>query len=125
FTSNIPGNPYSLNSEGNTAAPNGLFNIPAGAHSVVADYSGDNSFNTSSSGPVNFTITPAATTTTATLLGTALTANIATKSGGDGPSGTVTFFVDGAQVGTPLPVTGSPGVINVQGDIVAKPASAT
>jgi hypothetical protein len=125
FSDNIPGNPYALNSEGNTAAPNGLFNIPAGAHSVVANYSGDNSFNTSSSGPVNFTITPAATTTTATLLGTALTANIATRSGGDGPSGTVTFFVDGAQVGTPLPVTGSPGVINVQGDIVAKPASAT
>jgi len=125
FSDNVPGNPYPLNSEGNTAPPNGLFNIPAGAHSVVASYSGDNSFNTSSSAPVNFSITPAATTTTATVLGTALTANIATNSGGDGPGGTATFFVDGAQVGTPIPVVGSAGVINIQGDVVARPASAT
>lgn len=120
----VPGN-YTLNSEGNTAPPNGLFNIPAGVHAMIANYSGDNSFNASASAPVNFTITPAATTTTVTVLGTALTASVTTTSGGDGPSGTVTFFVDGAQVGTPLPVTGSPGVINIQGDIIAKPASAT
>ena len=102
FSDNVPGNPYPLNSEGNTAPPNGLFNIPAGAHSVVANYSGDTSFNPSASGPVNFTITPAATTTTSTLMGTALTANIATKSGGDAPGGMATFFVDGAQVGNPV-----------------------
>ena len=125
FSDNIPGNPYTLNSEGNTAPANGLFNIPAGVHAVVANYSGDASFNAGASALVNFTITPAATTATATLLGTTLTANIATKSGGDGPGGTVTFFVDGAQVGSPVPVTGTAGVINLQGDVVGTPASAT
>src|SRR5262249_25972843 len=97
----------------------------AGAHSVVANYSGDPSFSPSASAPVNFTITPAATTTTAVLLGNALTANIATHSGGDGPGGTATFLVDGAQVGNPIPVTGSAGVINIQGDVVGTPASGT
>jgi hypothetical protein len=122
---NISGNPYNLNSQGNTAPPNGLFNIPAGTRSVVANYVGDSSFNASSSAPVNFTITPAATTTVATALGTALTATVTTKSGGDGPGGTVTFYADGAQTGSPVPVVGSAGVINPLGDIVSIPASAT
>ncbi len=122
---NIPGNPYNLNSQGNTAPPNGLFNIPAGTRSIVANYGGDSSFNASFSGPVNFTITPAATTTTATALGTALTATVTTKSGGDGPGGTVTFYADGTQAGSPVPVTSSAGVINPLGDVVSRPAFAT
>jgi hypothetical protein len=116
---------YFLNSEGNTATPHGLFTLPVGAHSVAASYSGDNNFTASVSAPVSFSITPAPTTTTATAVGTALAANIATKSGGDGPTGTVTFFADGAQVGSPVVVTSSSGVINPQTDVVTTGASAT
>jgi hypothetical protein len=122
---NIPGDPYFLNSEGNTATPNGLFSFPVGAHSVVANYLGDNNFTASTSAPVNFAITQASTTTTATAVGTALAANIATKSGGVGPTGTVIFFVDGVQVGNPVTVTSNDGVIDIQTDTVAQPASAT
>jgi len=122
---NIPGNPYNLNSLSNTAPPNGLFNIPAGARSIVANYAGDPSFNASSSAPVSFTITPAATTTTATALGTTLSATVTTQSGGNGPGGTITFYADGTQAGSPVPVVSSAGVINPIGDIVSRPASAT
>jgi hypothetical protein len=56
----IPGgNSFTLNSEGNTANPNGVFNFDTGTHSITASYSGDPSFNASSSSqPVSFTITP-------------------------------------------------------------------
>jgi hypothetical protein len=124
-TANIPGDPYNLNSQGNTATPNGLFTFAAGAHSIVANYSGDPSFNASASGALPFTITPALTTTTATDQGTALAATVTTNSGGKPPTGTVTFFVDGAQVGSPVPVRGVSPVIDRQTDAVTKGASAT
>jgi subtilase family serine protease len=56
----IPGgNVFTLNSEGNTANPNGVFTFDTGTHSITASYSGDSSFNAStSSPPVSFTITP-------------------------------------------------------------------
>jgi hypothetical protein len=122
---NIPGDPYNLNSQGNTATPNGLFSFAPGAHSIVANYSGDPSFNASASVAVPFTITPASTTTTVTAQGTALAATVTTNSGGNPPTGTVTFFVDGAQVGSPVPVKGVSAVIDRQTDAVTKGASAT
>jgi hypothetical protein len=125
-TANVSGDPYTLNSQGNTATPNGLFTFAAGAHSITATYNGDPSFSASPpSGPVSFTITPAATTTTVTALGTALAATVTTNSGGNGPSGTVTFFVDGSQSGSPVPVKSVPGVINPLTDAITKGASAT
>jgi subtilase family serine protease len=125
-TANVSGDPYNLNSQGNTATPNGLFTFAAGAHSITATYNGDPSFSASPpSGPVSFTITPAATTTTVTALGTALAATVTTKSGGVGPTGTVTFLADGVQVGNPVAVTSMDGVIDIQTDTVAKGASAT
>jgi hypothetical protein len=48
-----------LNSEGNTATPNGILNFDSGTHTISASYSGDNSFNASASAPpITLTITP-------------------------------------------------------------------
>jgi hypothetical protein len=116
---------FSLNSEGNTATPNGLFTLPTGSDSVNANYGGDPSFNASVSAPVKVTITPASTTTTVTAQGTTLAATVTTASGGNPPTGAVTFFVDGAQVGSPVPVGEVSAVIDPQTDIVTKGASAT
>jgi hypothetical protein len=122
----VPGDPYNLNSQGNTATPNGVFTFGAGSHSVTATYNGDPSFNASPPSPsVNFTITPASNTATITALGTALAATVTTNSGGNPPSGTVTFFVDGTQVGSPVPVRGVSAVIDPQTDAVTRGASAT
>jgi pro-kumamolisin-like protein/Big-like domain-containing protein len=60
----IPGSgpfPYELplNSQGNTATPNGILNFDAGTHTISASYSGDPSFNPSSTTQSQtFTITP-------------------------------------------------------------------
>jgi hypothetical protein len=124
-TASVTGDPYNLNSRGNTATPNGLFTFAAGAHSIIAGYNGDLSFKTSLSSPIPFTITQASTTTTATALGTTLSATVTTNSGGSGPTGTVTFFVDGAQAGSPVAVSSVSGVINPQTDAVTTGASAT
>ena len=52
-------NPVALNSEGNTSIGAGIFNFDGGNHSISASYSGDPSFNPSSStAPVTFTIQP-------------------------------------------------------------------
>jgi hypothetical protein len=118
---------YVLNSQGNTSTPNGFFAFGAGPHSVIASYLGDSSYQPSqSSPPYTFTITQAATTTTATAQGTTLAATVATNSGGISPTGTVTFFENGAQVGTPVTIGNfAPAVINPQTDKVTTGASAT
>ncbi|MGP0021077.1 MAG: protease pro-enzyme activation domain-containing protein [Candidatus Sulfotelmatobacter sp.] len=57
----IPGVPYPLplNTQGNTATPNGVLNFDTGTHTISASYSGDGSFNPSSSTQSQtFTITP-------------------------------------------------------------------
>lgn len=56
-TDTIAGSPFVLNSEGNTATPNGITTLAAGAHSIVAGYSGDGSFHPSTSIAVTFTVT--------------------------------------------------------------------
>lgn len=127
---NVPGDPYSLNSQGNTATPNGLFSFSPGQHSIVANYGGDPDFNASSSPAVGFTITQAATSMalafSSTAQGGIFSATVSTNSGGLPPSGTVTFFVGGTQVGNPVPVTGIPAVINPQtGAIQGAQATAT
>jgi hypothetical protein len=118
---------FALNSQSNTSTPNGYFDFDAGAHSVVASYLGDNSYQASqSSPPYAFTITQAATTTTATAQGTTLAATVATNSGGIHPTGTVTFFEDGTQAGTPVTIFHfSPAVIDPQTDAVITGASST
>jgi len=56
-TDTIAGSPFVLNSQGNTATPNGITTLAGGPHSIVASYSGDNSFHTSASSAVTFNIT--------------------------------------------------------------------
>jgi hypothetical protein len=53
----LAGNPFSLNSEGNTGTPNGITTFAIGQHSIVAQYNSDASFNSSTSAAANFTIT--------------------------------------------------------------------
>ena len=102
---------FSLNSEGNTATPNGVFTIAGGPHAITAAYSGDPSFNPSTSSPLNLAITPASTTTTMTPTinsqgsGAVFAATIATNSGGNPPTGTVTFSAGGNPLGS-VPVNG-------------------
>ena len=112
---------YALNIQGNTATPNflnspnggtptGLYTLAPGAHTITADYQGDNSFTGSNSSPVSFTVTQAATSSAVSAVGAAqgsvLSATVSTSSGGTPPSGTVTFFVNGSQVGTPVTLHG-------------------
>jgi hypothetical protein len=111
-----------LNSGGNTATPNGLYTLPAGAHSIVAGYGGDASFNASNSAPVTFAITQA---TPSNLLGASpstgvttstnvmLTATLGSSAFGNPPSGTVTFFNGTTSLGTGS-VVGIPANFNTQ-----------
>jgi hypothetical protein len=114
----LAGNPYALNSQGNTATPNGLFSFVLGQHSIVANYGGDPDFGASNSPAVGFTITQASTSTALTsnsaTQGVQCSAMVNTDSGGAPPSGTVTFYVGGTQVGSAVPVSGIPAVTNPQ-----------
>ena len=118
----IPGNPYAMNSQGTAVTAQGLFTLPAGAYSVTASYGSDYAFNASTSQPLNFTISPAATASTVTSSVSSvtenatvtLTANIATgtsttPSFGAAPTGTVSFFANGTQISS-VAVTGSYGL---------------
>lgn len=96
-----------LNNVGNTATPQGTFSFSPRTYALTANYLGNASFAPSTSTPVNFSITPAPTTTTVSAGGSSsgatFTANITTNSGGDfSPGGTVTFFVNGKQDGNPV-----------------------
>ncbi len=106
------GNPIeqlTLNSQGNTATPNGIFSLTPGPHAEVAQYAGDGSFNPSSSAAVTFNITQGPTAAALQVVPTAnvtpttqvtLTANISTNSGGAGPGGLVTFKNGSTTLGT-------------------------
>ena len=123
---------FVLNSQGNTATPNflnsalggapsGLFNLSIGAHSITAQYIDDPSFMPSTSSPVSFNITQAVTTNIASAAGAdkgaVLSATVNTSSGGNPPSGTVSFFVNGAPVGTPAPLTANFAVTTLSGTL--------
>ena len=60
FAAPIPGgSTFSLNNQGNAANPNGFFTFDAGTHTISASYSGDASFNPSSTTQSQtFTIKP-------------------------------------------------------------------
>jgi hypothetical protein len=107
--STISSGPTSLNSQGNTNFNNGIFWLPAGQHSFTAFYTGDSSFNQSTSTAHTFTITKAPTTITVqtdkTNVGegsaVTLTANLATNSFSTTPiGGTVTFFSGSTSLGS-------------------------
>jgi hypothetical protein len=55
----VGGSSLALNSQGNTATPNGILTFDTGTHTISASYSGDASFNASSTTQSqSFTITP-------------------------------------------------------------------
>jgi hypothetical protein len=111
----------SLNSQGNTATPNGYFAFSRGQHSVSAQYQGDTSFNPSTSSAVSFAIAKASTSTSispsssgvtaGTLVSLTATVNSAAFAGFYGtfspfngesnswPGGTVTFYNGSTQLG--------------------------
>ena len=122
----IPGN-YPLSSDGSTATPNGLFNLPVGAHSITASYSGDPSFNVSTSTPaLTFTINKAASLITllsanptsiasggtTTLMATLGLGTPPLFSYGGAPTGTVSFYYGSTLLGS-ANVSGTPGSGNV------------
>ncbi len=104
----VPGNPFVLNSEGNTATPNFVLTLPAGQNSISASYGGDASFKPSSSTAVSVTIAKGSTATVLTSSSSSvgqgssvtLTATVNTNSLGDAPGGTVTFFSGTTQLGS-------------------------
>ncbi|HZP16533.1 MAG TPA: Ig-like domain repeat protein, partial [Terriglobales bacterium] len=116
---------YNLDAQGTGTIARGFFLTPVGQHSVVANYSGDVSFNASSSSPVTMAVTPAPTTLTVTSSsntiaanGTVtLVANITTNSGGTRPSGSITFLSGGVPISNPAnpaSVGGNDGGGNIQ-----------
>ena len=117
-SSNLAGSPYSLNSLGYTVTPTGVFNFPAGSHSISANYTGDGSYSPSNSSTAgNFTITPVKTTTgffysispnNTVPIGTPVSvdATVYTTSYGNAPTGTLTFFSGTTQLGSPVSLNG-------------------
>jgi hypothetical protein len=105
-----------LNSEGTASTPSGFFNFGPSSHSVTAYYGGDHSFQSVTSTPFTFSVTQAnaslAMSYTGATHGANLNATVVTNSGGNPPTGTVSFLVDGNAVGSPAFVTGQPAVIN-------------
>jgi Pro-kumamolisin, activation domain/Bacterial Ig-like domain (group 3) len=119
-----------LNSQG--FAEDQPVQLGGGTHSLVALYSGDNSFTTSMSLADAVTVTKAATTATVTSsvptipIGqtVTLTATIATGSSGVGPTGTVTFKSGSTTLGTGT-VTGTAAVLTGAGTAASGTAAAT
>jgi subtilase family serine protease len=110
----VPGNPFKLNSEGNTLTPNSINTFPVGTHTIRASYSGDLSFLPNEAQPMSFVITKGVTSVTLTAspataavgASVALTATVGTSSFGNPPTGKVTFTAGGKKLGT-VTVTGS------------------
>lgn len=106
--------------------------LAGGTHSLVATYSGDNSFTASTSPADSMTITTAPTTTVVApsvsnvAVGQAvtLTATIATSSSGVGPTGTVTFKSGATTIGTGT-VTGTAAVLTGTGTNASGTATAS
>jgi hypothetical protein len=90
--------------------------LPAGNHSIVAAYAGDNSYTSSTSAADAISITKAGTTVAMTPVPHAsanspitLNATVTTSSSGLGPNGTMTFSSGGATLGT-APVVGTSAI---------------
>jgi subtilase family serine protease len=129
-TTSFPGNPYALNGEGFTLIPYPGYNYFAygpGTYTMAATYGGDNSFKTSSSAGDTFTVTPAQTSVSTSILncspssqpclfgaGNSIVVSAwvnysgaAFNTGGvfiDQPTGTITFYSNGTALGPPIAV---------------------
>ncbi|HZC25129.1 MAG TPA: protease pro-enzyme activation domain-containing protein [Candidatus Binatia bacterium] len=120
-TTNMPGDPYALNSEGNVLASQVSGYFPVGAYSIAGTYGGDASFKASSSPAVSFTITKALTTTTTSVSPCSPGNGVCVYPAGSSfsifssvaspttafiaqPTGTITFYSNGAPLGPPVAV---------------------
>ena len=107
----LDGGTFPVNSEGHTE--NQPIQLTGGAHSLVATYSGDNSYNPSAPITNNVTVTQAATTsvltgpTTATAgTNVTITATVSSQSNSSvGATGTMDFFSGGAPIRRLVTVT--------------------
>ena len=101
-----------LNSQGNTAPPNGVAFGP-GQHSLTAAYQGDASFKPSTSSPVSFAVTPATTSLVVsaspsaaaagapvTLTATLSSSAFAGQSSATFPAGNIAFLNGSTQLGS-------------------------
>jgi hypothetical protein len=110
----VAGNPFKLNSEGNTLTPNSINTFSVGTHTIRATYTGDLSFLPNEAKPASFVITKGVTAVTVTAspataavgASVALTATVGTSSFGNPPTGKLTFTSGGKKLGT-VTVTGS------------------
>jgi hypothetical protein len=104
-----------LNSQGNVLPTTPTFTFTAGTHPITGAYSGDPSFNASTSSAASFTITQAPTSIIWTdvpvtsLLGAGVSMSVVLQgtSCGNPPTGTMTFFDGATPLGTPQTVQGS------------------
>ncbi|MGH9393740.1 MAG: protease pro-enzyme activation domain-containing protein [Terriglobales bacterium] len=99
-----------LNTEGAANFPNGVTTLVPGSYSLIAAYSGDVSFNSSTSPALTLTVAKASASTSlsaaASAGSTQLTATVSTTSLGLPPSGTVNFYAATTLLGS-APLTGS------------------
>jgi pro-kumamolisin-like protein/Big-like domain-containing protein len=132
----IPGisTPYTLNSQGNSATPNGVITFDTGTHTLSASYSGDASFNgtavagSTSSSPITFTIQPgffAAVTSsqvpvTATGSSGSTSVNVSSSTGF---SSTITLACSGLPAGAACQF--SPSTIKAPGTLTTTPSAIT
>ena len=110
FTDNgnpLDQSPYGLNSAGFTQDQ--TIQLTGGSHKLVANYTGDSSYKTSSSPSVTITVSPASTTlnnvatssnSTLTNQSVTLSATVTTSSYGLAPTGTIKFFANGTPLST-------------------------
>ena len=110
----ITGNPFALNSQGNTATPNGIFTLSTGQHTITATYSGDASFTPGPTASTTIAIIQAQTQTTFSPnqsgtydAGKVATVNVSVTASSNGvaPTGTMTFLDGTAPIGSPVPLT--------------------
>jgi hypothetical protein len=105
-----------LNSQGNALPTNPTLTFPAGTNSITASYSGDPSFNASTSPAASFTITQAVMTANPPNVGNGIaifgsgaqiSATLNGQSCGNAPTGTITFFDGSTQIGNAVPIQSS------------------
>jgi hypothetical protein len=92
--------------------------LAVGTHSLIATYSGDNSFNASVSTAKTVTVTGGGATTVSITTSpskvvpgtpTTIVATVSTQSSGVGPTGSIVFKVNGTQVGNAVAVVPTAG----------------
>lgn len=121
--------PFNLSSEGTAASAQGVFTIPVGDNSIVANYGGDAGFTPSVSAAVPITVTKAPTTvglvasSNNVIQGDPVlfTATVSTNSAALPPAGIMTFLSSGTPIASsdnPVSVTGSFGSGNIQTGVI-------